>query len=93
MKTSIPRGRPAALKQPPSHSSHFFKNNGFRAGHAYDFPAWKPSVSTINGQNGDLNFMASLAVPKTVIASAGLKAGDILVSNFNNSSNLQGFGQ
>ncbi len=55
------------------------------------FPLSKPSVSTVT-QNGDVNPYGVFFVPTTVMASAGLKAGDILVSNFNNSNNLQGLG-
>lgn len=55
------------------------------------FPLAKPSVSTVT-QNGDVNPYGVFFVPSAVIASAGLKAGDILVSNFNNSNNLQGLG-
>jgi DNA-binding beta-propeller fold protein YncE len=49
------------------------------------------SVSTIP-PNGDLNPYATAVVPSGVPAGGLLKAGDILVANFNSSSNLQGTG-
>src|SRR5579863_4804562 len=55
------------------------------------FPLLPPSVSTIPS-NGDVNPYGVAFVPKNVSAGGGLQAGDILVSNFNNSLNLQGRG-
>jgi hypothetical protein len=55
------------------------------------FPLLPPSVSTIPS-NGDVNPYGVLFVPKTIAAGSGLQPGDILVSNFNNSQNLQGLG-
>jgi hypothetical protein len=50
-----------------------------------------PSVSTIPS-NGDVNPYGVAFVPKTILAGSGLQPGDILVSNFNDSQNLQGTG-
>jgi len=55
------------------------------------FPLLPPSVSTIPS-NGDVNPYGVVFGPKTLPAGSGLEAGDILVSNFNNSQNLQGLG-
>jgi hypothetical protein len=56
------------------------------------FPLQPPVVSTVPG-NGDVNPYGIVIVPKTISAStAGLQAGDVLVSNFNNNQNLQGLG-
>jgi hypothetical protein len=55
------------------------------------FPLFPPVVSTIPS-NGDVNPYGVFIVPKNVAAGAGLHAGDILVSNFNNAQNLQGLG-
>lgn len=64
-------------------------------GHAQDlttiFPMYPASVSTI-ASNGDVNPYGVVFVPKTVAPGGGLQPGDILVSNFNNSFNLQGLG-
>jgi DNA-binding beta-propeller fold protein YncE len=49
------------------------------------------SVSTVPS-NGDLNPYANAVVPTGFRAGGKLKAGDVLVSNFNSSSNLQGTG-
>jgi len=50
------------------------------------------SVSTVPG-NGDVNPYGVAFVPDNFLTGAGpLKHGDILVSNFNNSMNLQGTG-
>jgi hypothetical protein len=50
------------------------------------------TVSTVPG-NGDVNPYGVAFVPRNFETGAGpLKHGDILVSNFNNSSNLQGTG-
>jgi hypothetical protein len=54
-------------------------------------PLLPPSVSTIPS-NGDVNPYGVAFAPKTLPAGSGLQAGDILVSNFNNSQNLQGTG-
>lgn len=56
------------------------------------FPLTPPSVSTVPS-NGDVNPYGIAFVPKTVPAAGGvLQPGDILVSNFNNTNNLQGLG-
>jgi hypothetical protein len=55
------------------------------------FPLQPPSVSTIPS-NGDVNPYGVAFVPKTISAGGGLQPGDILVSNFNDSQNLQGPG-
>jgi hypothetical protein len=55
------------------------------------FPLLPPSVSTIPS-NGDVNPYGVAFAPKNLPAGPGLQAGDILVSNFNNSQNLQGTG-
>lgn len=54
------------------------------------FPLLPPSVSTVPS-NGDVNPYGVVIAPKTV-AMGALQPGDILVSNFNNSNNLQGTG-
>src|ERR1700722_20316407 len=55
------------------------------------FPLLPPSVSTVPS-NGDVNPYGVVFAPKNLPAGPGLQAGDILVSNFNNSLNLQGTG-
>jgi hypothetical protein len=55
------------------------------------FPLLPPVVSTVPS-NGDVNPYGVVIVPSTIVAGAGLHAGDILVSNFNNNQNLQGTG-
>jgi hypothetical protein len=55
------------------------------------FPLLPPSVSTIPS-NGDVNPYGVAFVPKTM-STGTLQTGDILVSNFNNSENLQGTGR
>jgi hypothetical protein len=55
------------------------------------FPLLPPSVSTVPS-NGDVNPYGVVFAPKNLPAGPGLQAGDILVSNFNNSQNLQGTG-
>jgi hypothetical protein len=55
------------------------------------FPLQPASVSTIPS-NGDVNPYGVAFVPKAIQAGSGLQPGDILVSNFNNSQNLQGTG-
>jgi len=55
------------------------------------FPLLPPSVSTVPS-NGDVNPYGVAFVPKTVPAGGVLQPGEILVSNFNNSQNLQGTG-
>jgi hypothetical protein len=55
------------------------------------FPFQVPVVSTIPS-NGDVNPYGVVIVPKTISAGSGLQPGDVLVSNFNNSANLQGLG-
>ena len=55
------------------------------------FPLLPPSVSTVPS-NGDVNPYGTVFVPKTVPNDGVLRPGDILVSNFNNSANLQGLG-
>ncbi len=95
MTTSMLPVRPAALKIAVIALSALWPTFWATSASAQDthtiFPLAKPSVSTIT-QNGDVNPYGVFFVPKTVVASAGLKAGDILVSNFNNSNNLQGTG-
>ncbi|MGD0843344.1 MAG: hypothetical protein ABSA06_03145 [Geobacteraceae bacterium] len=58
-------------------------------------PAFLPSpvrsVSTVP-TNGDVNPYGVAFVPKTFPSGGTIGAGDILVSNFNNSQNLQGTG-
>ena len=54
-------------------------------------PAQVRVVSTIPA-NGDLNPYGVATVPQAFPAGATVQPGDILVSNFNNSSNLQGSG-
>jgi hypothetical protein len=54
-------------------------------------PLLPPSVSTIPS-NGDVNPYGVAFAPQTLPTGSGLQAGDILVSNFNNSQNLQGTG-
>ncbi len=54
-------------------------------------PLLPPSVSTIPS-NGDVNPYGIAIAPKTVPLGGVLQPGDILVSNFNNSQNLQGTG-
>jgi DNA-binding beta-propeller fold protein YncE len=49
------------------------------------------SISTVPA-NGDLNPYANAIVPSGLPAGGNLRAGDILISNFNSSSNLQGTG-
>jgi hypothetical protein len=49
------------------------------------------SVATVPS-NGDVNPYATAVVPSGFPAGGPLKAGDILVTNFNSSSNLQGTG-
>jgi hypothetical protein len=52
-----------------------------------------PQVISTVPTNGDLNPYGVVFVPQDFQGNGGpLKAGDILVSNFNNSSNLQGTG-
>src|SRR5580658_5492812 len=54
-------------------------------------PLLPPLVSTIPS-NGDVNPYGVAFVPKALPGGSGLQPGDILVSNFNNSQNLQGTG-
>ena len=54
-------------------------------------PLLPPSVSTIPS-NGDVNPYGIAIAPKTVPPGGVLQPGDIMVSNFNNSQNLQGTG-
>ncbi len=54
-------------------------------------PLFPPVVSTI-ASNGDLNPYGIAMVPRTLLGTTVLQAGDILVSNFNNSANLSGTG-
>ena len=55
------------------------------------FPLLPPVVSTVPS-NGDVNPYGVAFVPRTVRPGHILQPGDILVSNFNNSNNLQGTG-
>lgn len=54
-------------------------------------PLLPPSVSTVPS-NGDVNPYGVAFAPKSMPEGSGLQPGDILVSNFNNSQNLQGTG-
>jgi hypothetical protein len=54
-------------------------------------PLLPPSVSTIPG-NGDVNPYGVAFAPSNTPKTGLLQAGNILVSNFNNSENLQGTG-
>jgi uncharacterized protein (TIGR03118 family) len=54
--------------------------------------AVEQTVSTIPTTNGDLNPYGVAFVPQNYTGGGDLAAGDILVSNFNASSNLQGTG-
>ncbi len=56
------------------------------------FPLLPPSVSTVPS-NGDVNPYGVVFVPKNAPTAGVLQPGDILVSNFNNSNNLQGTGK
>src|ERR1022692_2060587 len=55
------------------------------------FPLFPSVVSTVPS-NGDVNPYGVVIVPKNIEPGRGINAGDILVSNFNNSQNLQGTG-
>ncbi len=55
------------------------------------FPLPPPVVSTIPS-NGDVNPYGVAFAPRRVYSDGVLQPGDILVSNFNNSQNLQGTG-
>jgi len=48
-----------------------------------------PSIATTVPSNGDVNPYGIVTVPRSV---GSLQAGDLLISNFNNSANLQGTG-
>jgi DNA-binding beta-propeller fold protein YncE len=54
-------------------------------------PLTPPVVSTIPS-NGDVNPYGVFFVPRSIPTDGKLQPGDILVSNFNNSQNLQGTG-
>jgi len=54
-------------------------------------PLFPPVLSTIPA-NGDLNPYGLAVVPRTLLGTTVLQPGDMLVSNFNNSDNLQGTG-
>ncbi len=54
-------------------------------------PPPPPVVSTIPS-NGDVNPYGVFFVPRNIVTGGVLQSGDILVSNFNNSANLQGTG-
>ncbi len=54
-------------------------------------PPPPPVVSTIPS-NGDVNPYGVAFVPRNIATGGALQSGDILVSNFNNSANLQGTG-
>jgi len=55
------------------------------------FPFFPSTVSTVPS-NGDVNPYGVVIVPKNIEPGLGINAGDVLVSNFNNSENLQGTG-
>ena len=57
-----------------------------------NLPNTATSVSTVPVTNGDVNPYGVAFVPSGFPSGGLLQAGDILVSNFNNSSNLQGTG-
>ena len=50
------------------------------------------AVSTVPAVNGDLNPYGVAFVPRGFLPGGNLNPGDILVSNFNNSGNIQGTG-
>jgi hypothetical protein len=54
-------------------------------------PLVPPSISTVPA-NGDTNPYGVAVVPRTLLGTTTLQTGDILVSNFNNSDNIQGAG-
>jgi len=54
-------------------------------------PLFPPVISTIPA-NGDLNPYGLAVVPRTLLGTTVIQPGDMLVSNFNNSDNLQGTG-
>jgi hypothetical protein len=54
-------------------------------------PLTPPVVSTVPA-NGDVNPYGVAVVPRSLLGTTVLQPGDILVSNFNNSANLQGTG-
>jgi uncharacterized protein (TIGR03118 family) len=51
-----------------------------------------PPTGTATPSNGDMNPYGAAFVPRGFEGQGELKAGDLLVSNFNNSSNVQGTG-
>ncbi len=55
------------------------------------FPLQMPTVSTVPS-NGDVNPYGVVFTPRNIASDGMLQPGDILVSNFNNSLNLQGTG-
>jgi hypothetical protein len=55
------------------------------------FPLPPPAVSTVPS-NGDVNPYGVAFVPQSVFPGGAIQPHDILVSNFNNSQNLQGTG-
>ena len=55
------------------------------------FPLLPPSVSTVPS-NGDVNPYGVVFAPSNIPKTGVLQPGNILVSNFNNSANLQGLG-
>lgn len=72
----------------------FLLSAAFAIGPAFGqavLPLLPTTVSTIPS-NGDVNPYGVAYVPHTVPTGAGLQGGDILVSNFNDSNNLQGTG-
>jgi hypothetical protein len=54
-------------------------------------PLFPPSISTVPA-NGDGNPYGVAVVPRSLLGTTVLQQGDILVSNFNNSDNIQGGG-
>jgi hypothetical protein len=54
-------------------------------------PLIPPSISTVPA-NGDANPYGVAVVPRSLLGTAVLQSGDILVSNFNNNDGVQGTG-
>jgi hypothetical protein len=89
MNTSIAFVRPKSLKT--AVFALFSISATLAAQNKSIFPLLPPSVSTVPS-NGDVNPYGVAFAPKVLPAGSGLQPGDILVSNFNNSQNLQGTG-
>ncbi len=87
MNTSIPSARQAVIK---TAAAALLSLSATLASAQSIFPL-SPTVSTIPS-NGDVNPYGVAFTPSRVPAASVLKPGDVLVSNFNNSQNLQGTG-